>query len=414
VVAWSGGLDSTGLLHLLLQARRGYRQLMVRALHVDHGLQPAAADFRRFCRDAARKWRVPLAVISADVKLGAGQSVEEVARVARYAALAGALEPGELLLTAQHADDQLETLLLALLRGAGPAGLASMPPAAAFGATLLLRPLLALERKQLAEYAERNELSWQDDPSNTLLRFDRNYLRARVVPALRERWPAIAKTAGRSATHCAVAAASISRSARQDLESAADGPDLEIAVLRRLAPSRRAAALRMWIADRGFNAPEVRQLLQLELLMAARVDAQPELRLPGLVVRRHAGRLVLEAHSPRRTAEPSLHRWAWRRGALLLPDGRLEIVADRHGDLDLARLPQQLLVQYPSGGGGRNLRKLMQTLAVPEWQREQLPVMHAASNVGKALAIADLWILESLRSNAQTASRGRIFWREMR
>jgi tRNA(Ile)-lysidine synthase len=402
------------LLHLLTQARRHDRQLMVRAVHVDHGLQPAAADFRSFCRSTARKWQVQLAVVRADVHSGAGQSVEEAARNARYSALSGALREGEFLLTAQHADDQLETLLLALLRGAGPAGLASMPPATAFGSTLLLRPLLASERTQLAQYAAQNALSWQDDPSNALLRFDRNYLRGRVVPALRERWPAIARTAGRSAGHCAVASAALSRSARLDLESAVDGPDLEIAMLRRLSASRRAAVLRMWIADRGFRMPDLRHLEQIELLMEARIDAQPQLRLPELIVRRHAGRLVLEARSPLRSATPSLRRWAWRSGALLLPEGRLEIVADCHGDLDLARLPQQLLVQYPSQPGGRSLRKLMQTLEVPEWQREQLPVMSAAGKADEPIAIADRWILERLRSNAQTVKRGRIFWREGR
>ncbi len=120
--------------------------------------------------------------------------------------------------------------------------------------------LLAVERAQLAAYASRNALTWQDDPSNAQLRFDRNYLRARVVPALRERWPAVARTAGRSARHCAVAAAALIDAARRDLESACDGPDLEIAMLRRLPSSRRAAVLRLWIADRGFKVPEVRHL----------------------------------------------------------------------------------------------------------------------------------------------------------
>ena len=297
-MAWSGGLDSTVLLHLLVQAHRQQpAQLGLRAVHVDHGLQAAAANFRRFCRSTARSWRVPLSVVKADVQLKRGESVEEAARTARYAALAAALLPGELLLTAQHADDQLESLLLALMRGAGPAGLAAMPQVAAFGSTSLLRPLLAMERRQLAAYAAEHALSWQEDPSNDQLRFDRNYLRARVLPQLRERWPAVARTASRSAGHCAVAAAALAHSARGDLELAADGPDLEIAVLRRWGPARRAAVLRLWIADRGLRAPELRHVEQIAVLMEARPDAHPELRLPALVVRRRAGRLVLEVPS---------------------------------------------------------------------------------------------------------------------
>jgi tRNA(Ile)-lysidine synthase len=396
------------LLHLLAQAaRRSPDRLALRAVHVDHGLQPAAADFRKFCRTTARSWRLPLAVVRVAVRLAPGDSLEEKAREARYAALAEALQSGELLLTAQHADDQLETLLLALLRGAGPAGLAAMPARAVFGSTWLLRPLLAVERAELAAYAARNALRWQDDPSNALLRFDRNYLRARVLPALRERWPAVARTAGRSA----VAAAAISDAARQDLEGAADGPDLEIAMLRRLPPARQAAVLRLWISDSGVRVPEARQLAQIAQLMEARIDAQPRLRLPGLVVRRHAGRLVLDAGPALPSIAAALHRWTWRRGALELGGRQLQIVADPHGDLDLSRLPQQLLVQYPSTPGGRGLRKIMQELALPEWQRERLPLIFATSRTRTPLAIADCWLAEGLRSTGKSTRRGRIFWR---
>jgi tRNA(Ile)-lysidine synthase len=234
-----------------------------------------------------------------------------------------------------------------------------------------------------------------------------------VIPALRERWPAVARTAGRSARHCALAAAVISDSARRDLDAAADGADVEIAMLRRLSRARQAGALRLWIAGRGFRVPEVRHLEQIALLMEARIDAQPELRLPGFIVRRHAGRLVLDAQSGLPAVASCVHRWPWQRGALLLPGGKLEIVADPHGDLDLARLPQQLLVQYPSAPGGRSLRKLMQALAVPEWQRQRLPIMFAGRQTG-ALAVADRWIAEKLRSDAHTRRGGRIFWRELR
>jgi tRNA(Ile)-lysidine synthase len=293
-VAWSGGLDSTVLLHLLVQARRiPAAQITLRAVHVDHGLQPAAADFRKFCHSTARKWRVPLQVVRARVQLPAGASVEQMARQARYATLARVLEPEELLLTAQHADDQLETVLFALLRGAGPAGLAGMPPALAFGATVLLRPLLDVERAQIAAHAAKHALAWREDPTNEELRFDRNYLRARVLPLLRARWPAAARTAARSAAHCGVAAAAIARAAQRDLEAAADGPDLAITVLRRWPPARRAEVLRRWIGQRGLQVPGQSHLQQIETLMEARKDARPELRLPAYSVRRHAGCLVL-------------------------------------------------------------------------------------------------------------------------
>jgi tRNA(Ile)-lysidine synthase len=262
-------------------------------LHVDHGLQPAATDFRRFCRRTARSWGLPLALIKADVRLARGESVEQAARDARRTALAAALTPGELLLTAQHADDQLETLLLALLRGAGPAGLAGMPAGMPFAGSRLLRPLLDLERAQLHAYAHAQQLEWIDDPTNDDPRFDRNYLRSRVLPLLKSRWPAAPRTAGRSARHCAVAAESLQLIASRDLELAADGADLEVAVLRRWSAARRAAAVRAWILTAGARAPNERHLREIEAMLVARVDAHPELRLPDLTLRREAGRLRL-------------------------------------------------------------------------------------------------------------------------
>src|SRR6185369_6733205 len=139
-VGWSGGLDSTVLLHLMLRVRRAHpRQIQIRAVHVDHHLQAASAQFRAHCLGLARRWRVPITVLDADVKLGRGESLEEAARDARLGCWRSQMRPGELLLLAQHADDQVETTLLALLRGAGPAGLAAMPEAAALGQGQLLR-----------------------------------------------------------------------------------------------------------------------------------------------------------------------------------------------------------------------------------------------------------------------------------
>ncbi len=295
VVAWSGGLDSTVLLHLLAGERRTLaRDLRLRAVHVDHGLQPAAAQFRRFCRRQSRRLAVPLQVLRVQVQAPAGASLEEAARNARRAALAGALRPGELLLTAQHADDQLETLLLALLRGAGPGGLAGMAPCAPLGEGRLLRPLLEFDRATIEACARGAGLDWVEDPTNAQPRFDRNYLRAQVLPALRERWPAAARTAVRSARHVGAAAAQLARLAADDLHRAADGAGLDIPVLRRLSAVRRAAVLRAWLQRRGVRAPNERHLREVEAMMAARADAHPLLRLPDCTLRRVGARLLLE------------------------------------------------------------------------------------------------------------------------
>ncbi len=290
------------LLHLLWQVRTlSGSAFTLRAVHVDHGLQPAAADFRRFCQRTARLWHVPLAVARVRVKVDKGASVEEAARDARRAALASALKPGELLVTAQHADDQLESVLLALLRGAGPAGLAGMPAVMPFGDSRQLRPLLGIERAAIEAYAHAQGLAWIDDPTNADARFDRNYLRKAVLPALRKRWTAAARTVGRSARHCAAAQVALEAAAAADLDAAADGAALDIAVLRRFSAARRAAVLRAWIARAGFRAPNERHLHEIEAMLAARRDAHPLLSLPGFAVRRRGSLLAIEKRLIERT-----------------------------------------------------------------------------------------------------------------
>jgi tRNA(Ile)-lysidine synthase len=300
-IAWSGGVDSTVLLHLLRRARRLPRaRLTLRALHVDHGLQPAAADFRRFCVRTARRWQLPLKVLKADVHVARGESVEQVARAARRAALAAALAPGEWLLTAQHADDQLETVLLALLRGAGPAGLAGMPARMPLGDSYLLRPLLDVQRDQILACARAEKLAWIDDPTNDQLRFDRNFLRSQVIPSLQGRWPAVSRTVARSARHCAAAADVLAQVAARDLALAADGPDLAIPVLRRWSAPRRAIVLRAWIQAAGARAPNERHMVQIESMLTARIDAHPELRLADLTLKRKGRHLHLVVHGKKR------------------------------------------------------------------------------------------------------------------
>lgn len=416
-VAWSGGLDSTVLLHLMLGVRRAHpRRLQLRALHVDHHLQQASTQFRAHCVQLARRWHVPLTVLDANVQLGSGASVEEAARVARQDCWSGALQPGELLLLAQHADDQVETTLLALLRGAGPAGLAAMPEVAALGRARMLRPLLMQPRAALREYAQTHGLPHVEDPTNEALRFDRNFLRAEVVPRLRQRWPGMAVTVPRSARHCAAAATTLAQRADEDLATASDGPDLEMAVLRRWTAERVNAVLRAWFARAGLRSPGLSHLQQIQQMLTLRVDAQPVLTLPLFAVRAHGGRLICQLSQPSvavARAKPRL--WSWRRGALQLPEGEMMVIEDPHGDLDLGRLPARIMVRFADQASplrGRSLRKLFQELQVPSWQRERLPLLGPARGGPEdLLAIGDLWLHERVRVGPKSARRGRIVWR---
>ena len=188
VVAYSGGMDSHVLLHALvdLRQRHGWR---LRAIHIDHNLQPAAADWAAHCAGVCKELAVPLAVERVSVTQVAGDGLEQAARRARYQALVRQLTAGEVLLTAHHRDDQAETLLLQLLRGSGVRGLAAMAPLTERGGSRLARPLLRWGRAALAEYARSMALNYINDPSNGDAAFARNFLRHEILPVLASRWP---------------------------------------------------------------------------------------------------------------------------------------------------------------------------------------------------------------------------------
>jgi len=273
-VALSGGVDSTALLAALATGRA--KSVRLRALHVDHGLQPASKQWAQHCRSLARRLRVPLKVLTTKVERQRGESLEAAAREARYRLLAGVLQPGEILLTGHHSDDQLETVLLQLFRGSGLPGLAGMPAIAPFAKGWLARPLLSRSRAELEAWARHQGLNWVDDDSNADERLDRNYLRLRVLPLIRERWPGAATAVSRSARHAAEAQALLDLLARVDVERACYGELLSVKSLRALPPDRRRNALRFWITSAGYLAPDTRRLEEIaSALLDARPDANP-------------------------------------------------------------------------------------------------------------------------------------------
>lgn len=202
LVAFSGGLDSTVLLHQLVQWRTENPGVALRAIHVHHGLSANADAWVTHCENVCQQWQVPLVVERVQLAQE-GLGIEAQARQARYQAFARTLLPGEVLVTAQHLDDQCETFLLALKRGSGPAGLSAMAEVSEFAGTRLIRPLLARTRGELVQWARQYDLRWIEDESNQDDSYDRNFLRLRVVPLLQQRWPHFAEATARSAALCA-------------------------------------------------------------------------------------------------------------------------------------------------------------------------------------------------------------------
>ena len=428
-VAFSGGADSTALLAALVTLRARHH-LALRALHVNHHLQPAAAAMARAARASARRLRVPCQVLDAPVRLARGESPEAAARAVRYEALRARLRAGEWLVLAQHQDDQAESLLLQLLRGAGVAGLAAMPERAG----PLLRPLLPVTRTQLQAYLRRRSLGWSEDPSNIDERYARNFLRLKVMPVLRERWPALSVTLSRSAALAAEAQQLLAARADAALLNAVDGAALRVTVLRRIEPAERRNALRRWLQLRGLPMPDQRRLQELAgPMLHSRHDAQPFIRWPGALVRRHGDRLhaVVEAAAAaapaaqaaaKASARPAakLLQWDWlREPQLALPGGAvLELRADPHGELLRAALPARVRVAFRAADGsvagrpgGRRLKRLLQEQALPPWQRRAVPLLYAGSAL---LAAGESWQASAMRAGPQAgrAARCRLVWRQ--
>jgi tRNA(Ile)-lysidine synthase len=431
-VALSGGVDSSALLAALALLRSD--SLRLRAVHVDHGLHPNAKRWSAHCRRLARQLGVPLKVLAVRVPRERGVSLEEAARVARYRRLAQQLHGGEVLLTAHTEDDQLETVLLQLFRGCGLPGLAAMPAVAPFGPGSLARPLLACSRAQLESWVRARGLAWIEDDTNAEERFDRNYLRRQVLPAVRRRWPGVAAAVARSARHAAEAQGLLTALARADLERASDGASLAVKTLRSLPPDRRRNVLRLWLATRGRALPDARRLEEIAgPLIDARADAHPRVEWTRegtadgaaarrFIVTRDADRLSLAERGPvldpQAPAAPLA--WDWRASARCpLPDGgALELACERLGPLDLDALPPLLAVTWRQGGerlrvrrGGprRALKSLLREARVPLADRTRLPLIHAG---GALIAAADLWIDESVRAPPEARHRGRIVWRK--
>lgn len=397
VVAYSGGLDSTVLLHALA-ARRHLLPGPLHAVHVDHGLQPESPQWAEHCRTTAERLDVGFDALQAQVDLDAGIGPEAAAREARFDSLAGLLEAGDCLLTAQHADDQAETFLLQALRGAGPSGLAAMPARRPLGDAWLLRPLLRWSRAELENWADHNDLDWIDDPSNASEDFDRNYLRHRVMPVLRQRWPAFATTLSRAARHCADAA-DINAGLGQELLAASDaaGDCLPLAALAGLDEPRQRVLLRSWLDSHAAPVPSEAVLETMRGLCGPRAEGAGEVHWAGHVLRRHREALHLEldaADAPRAgewdTASPFELGGSW---------GRLRRRSASGVGLDPAI--RRLQLGYREGGERlqpagssmhRELKKLLQEAGIPRWQRSQLPLLY---HDGELVAVGDRWISEA-------------------
>lgn len=388
VVGLSGGVDSVALLHALAQVapRLG---VTLSALYVHHGLSAHADDWARSCSEQCRALGATLTQVRVHVDLHSKLGVEGAAREARYAVFRQ--QQADAVALAHHADDQAETLLLQLLRGAGVRGLSAMPATRVLDPATglrLVRPWLRLTRAQIRGYAQRAGLSWIEDESNRDLAFDRSFLRARILPELSARFPGLVETFGRAAHNFADTAQLLEDLAAGDAQGVAAGDTLPVSALTALSPARARNLLRWFLERQGLPAPTRDQLEEaLRQALAARGGAQLRAKLGLVWLRRHRGRLYLEPVGREPARSWSL-TWAGQH-QVVLPAGlgclRFE---PAHGTgLSVALLSAQgVTVRTRSGGErmrlapnrpSRTLKNLLHETLVPEWERGRMPLVFA-------------------------------------
>jgi tRNA(Ile)-lysidine synthase len=414
-IGYSGGVDS----HVLLHCCASIAQLTgkLTAVYVHHGLQAEAESWAGHCEQTAKDLGVEFLTLRVNAKAASGESPEEAARNARYAALKSLLNVDDVLLLAQHREDQLETVLLQLFRGSGLRGLSGMPECQAFGAGVMLRPLLNTPKQAISDYAQAHQLSWVEDPSNESNDYDRNFLRNAVVPLLEQRWPALDKTVARSAKHCADAQVLVDEVADELFDAVYNPADKTLCISRLLEhhSHQQQLIIRHWFRHRGLKMPSQAKVERiLSQVVAAAGHRDPALSGQGYTIRRYRDKLycLTDLHLPEghqagkpganQTVQEALQNRIWPVGqeALIkITNGRVLFYRQSSKGIPLEQWQAaNVEVRLRQGGekiclpgreGHHSLKNLFQEAGVPPWERDVMPLIYLN---GKLAAVGDKWI----------------------
>ena len=425
-LAVSGGLDSMCLLHLVKQMQHNTSLTLpaVHVLHIHHGLQADADRWQAFVAEQSQSYGFPYQCVkvTVDAQLQQQQGLEAAARAARYKVFAETIETDDVVILAQHANDQVETLLLRLLRGAGVAGLGAMRQHRPLGKGHVQRPLLSVTREALVVYAQEHHIQWCEDPSNADDDFDRNYLRHQVMPLLQQRWPDLCKRVETTSHIMQGTQDLLLQLAQEDYQQLTPQPPaskvgLSVTSLLALSLERRHNLLRWWLHQLGEPAPDFLSLQHIDQqVLLAGADRQPCFTLTQGELRRAYGKLYWVASQQSITyEEPSqvLQEWVWDASVtgsepIATATGFLHPVM---GGLNL-QIGDCIRITKRQGGErcqpqgrahSQSLKKLLQEYQIPVWQRDNLPLFW----VNDCLAmVGDLWICEGF-----SAAQGELGWR---
>ena len=397
-IGYSGGIDSHVLLHLC--ASMAHLKEKITAVYVHHGLQLEADAWAEHCKKTATGLGVDFKVIRVDAIASQGESPEEVARNARYTALRTLIETDDLLLVAQHREDQLETVLLQLFRGSGLSGLSAMPAFMDFGKGVLLRPLLDTPKIAVDDYAKLHALSWIEDPSNQNNNFNRNFLRNAIVPLLKQRWPACDKTVARSAGHCSEAQLLLSEQAKKLFLPIFNILDETLTISQLIAYSlnQQRLVIREWFQMLNLKMPSQAFIERIQSdVISVRPDSDPLLSGKGYCIRRYRDKLyclkVDEAEKIVASIWPKMQiSFSFSAGqALYFMPSSAGICYDKWQK-------STVVVKARSGGekislpgrkGHHDLKQLFQEAGIAPWERAGIPLIYLDD---KLAVVGNLWI----------------------
>ena len=389
-VGLSGGLDSTVLLHSLA----GFPELSskLKAIHIHHGLSEKASFWEEHCKQFCAQLSVPLIV--RHVKIDNSANIEERAREARYNAFSLDIAQNDILILAHHADDQAETLLLQLFRGAGIDGMAAMPSIKKFGLGEIARPFLELTRKTISGYAKMHQLSFVDDPSNLDPAFSRNYLRNNIMPLLQDKWPKVVSNLVRTSNICQESKTNLYALAKLDCPSLL-GNTLDVSSILHLEPQRIANILRAWLHNNDVRPPSFNVLSRLinEVILAS-IDATPLVEWGNVAVRRYKMTLYLDKSN----LPCQLKSISWDKfpEPLQLDINNGRFLQAKIADKGLHLLPgSKIEVRFRQGGEifywrkqQKDLKKLFQQWSIPPWLRDYIPLLYINDELAAVVGYA--------------------------
>lgn len=398
-IAYSGGVDSTVLLHYLYTNKENLSR-DIKAVHVNHNISKHSGTWAEHCRQVCYELQIPFELLTLDSGNFEGYGPEAYARKLRYEAISRLLSTNDMLLTAHHGDDLAETFFLQLMRGAGPEGLAGMPKIRKFEPGWIVRPFLDYTRNQLYSYAVKNKLQWIEDESNSDTSFDRNYIRNQVIPYLKERWPAVTRTFVRSSRHQADLLEIIKNSAEIDLQNTMGESvnALNIVKFNKLPVARKRNLLRYWLkinSKPSANSSVIDEIINN--LVDAGVDCQPLVTWSNTEIRRYRDMIYL-LHALPHLDDTISYTWILPE-SLDIKYGRLEAkLATGTGIKTAALADNIIIVRFRHGGEkiqpvGRKdthkLKKMYQQAGVPPWKRDRIPLLYINDELA---SVAGYWI----------------------